>query len=549
MTLRYPAGSRSLHWSVTAGAILLALFAAAEYLSRQRVQHCLETLMTAGGASERSPEATSDVRNEPDSARAELRAARLLIADELDQTWRAELSPRERQENREQRGERLAAIQEIAARNLESQAASWQAAMILGAARYLNAARAGRAAGSAERSAWQAPLALAERLGPGKPEPTRFLAAAALSDWSRLGVAGREQAIEVLRRAFEDRETLELLLEAWMRRAPSEAVAVETVPDRVQTWVLLERFYSRNKDWERFASTRKRRVEALQRELRRRVIEAEERLAGGDKQGGRSLLLTVLNEAPPDKRHAATLERVMDLLPAGSVGDWRRRRLRAWLDWTRERCLLEGCPLSAPAIRRMAGAAALESAQEHAAAAMMAGDVDRAEALADRSTSTLLPEWGPYLLLTTQHFARTGDLSRARAALQRVHRNWHSTAFYRAAARSVAESSPRIEPTLSLQTPTQWSADEWRRKADVHRLEIEARPTCEGLRVEVSSSAGGSAVEVRWNGESVGWFAVEAVTRFNLDRPGGPVVDVLELHTLGGGRVVPGRVDLHRCAA
>lgn len=161
-------------WIVTAGAILVALLAAAEYLSRRRVQDRLEALMALGGTSERAPGATADVRNEPDSARAELRSARLLIADELDQTWRAALSESERREDREKSAERLAAIREIAARNLETQPGSWQAAMILGAARYLTSARTPRSAGDLGSSAWEAPLALAEHLGPGKPEPARF---------------------------------------------------------------------------------------------------------------------------------------------------------------------------------------------------------------------------------------------------------------------------------------------------------------------------------------------------------------------------------------
>lgn len=368
-----------------------------------------------------------------------------------------------------------------------------------------------------------------------------------LSDWPRLGAAGRERAIDTLRRAFHDPATLELLLEAWIRRAPSEAVALEALPDRVQTWVLLEGHYSAIKDWERFASVRGRRVGAQQRELEHRVQEAEQRLTGGDTVGGRSLLLSVLAEAYPDKRHAATLDRVMTLLPAGSIGDWRRRRLRAWLAWAQERCLLEDCPLSPAAIRRIAGSASLDSVHEHAAAAMMAGDADRALSLANRSSSTLLPEWGPYLLLSTRHFARTGELSRARAAFQRVHRSWHPTLAYRVATRALAVATLQAEPAAAPKPSSRWSTDDWRSEAYVHRLELETDTPCGGLRVELSSSGDGSAVEARWNGESFDWFSVESGSRRDLERQVRPGYHVLELLTIGGERLVPKRVVLHPC--
>ncbi len=538
---------RALAPTVVAVALLFSVLAVAEYRSWAGVQARLTKTIESAGTAARSPGAAADIWREPDPAGAELRAARLVLADELDRAWQTRPQGVDASQSQGVRAARLAEIEKTARRNLASRPSSWQAAMILGAARYLTSARGGRRGTESQAAGWQAPLELARELGPGRPEPTRFLAAAALSQWQRLGAAGRDRATELIRQALEDPVTLELLLEPWMRRAPSEAVALGAIPDRPQAWDRLEDLYARTEDWERFAATRPRREDAQRRELERRLAGANERLAGGDTRGGRSLLLAVLDDTAPGRRHVPILERAMELLPAGPVGEWRSRRLRAWLDWARERCLLDECALSASTVERIAGVAGLAELHDRAVVALMAGRIDRARRLATQGGSTLLPEWGPYLLLQADLHRRAGEIERARATLRRVHASWHGTLAYRNAVDALQEPAPTkgSESTLAAE----WSGEQWRRNGDTYRLELMSARTCDGLRVEASTTGRGSAVELRWDGESLDWFAVQPATRRRLELPVEPGAHVLELVTIAGERTVPDRVALRDCSA
>lgn len=501
--------SRSSGWSLAARlpalavALTLGLGALVEYASwkRQRAKH-LELLESAG-ITARAPDVARDVGREADRRRAALRAARGLLADELDRGWQTDLSAAELERAQRQGLEKLAAARAIATAALARRPASWQAAEVLGATRYLETLRRREPMTAERRDAWRQPLLAARRLGPGQAEPVRFLAAATLSEWSRLTPAERDDAVELLGRAFADPDTFDLLATSWLRLSPSRRLAFSVVPAQPRAWGTVKSFYAGRGDWGSFARAHERQRDALFDQLSERLARADDRLAGGDRRRARWYALEVLEEAPPSRRFAPLMARALEILPPGPLGEIGAGRMAEWLVWSRELCLLGDCPLEPSHLSRMAGLARPAQPAELAAAAEMGGDW-RAGELQARDRDILSARWGPYHLLRARRLAAAGDPDGHRRSLERVHPVWRRRAAFHETA---ALAPPRHRGSGRPGRPAArvWPAAEWRDGAGLPTLELYAAAACSGVEIDILGvPAHGWAIELRWDGDIVG---------------------------------------------
>ncbi|MFQ5351043.1 MAG: hypothetical protein ACE5EG_11420, partial [Thermoanaerobaculia bacterium] len=230
-------------------AVAAAVLSVADYSAWRANRGRLIALAAESGLSRRQPELETELARQTASARATARLAWALLALEVDRRWLSELPPDEREAESRRGPERLRLASELAAEVMARQPASWRAATVLGASRYLQAAR--RRQQDQPISAWRQPLMAAMRLAPGYPEPPIFLASAYLSRWSSLSPGERDELLPVLRRALENQRGLQLLLPPWVRLAPSLDRLLEPIPDRPAAWQELGKEFLRLGDLER----------------------------------------------------------------------------------------------------------------------------------------------------------------------------------------------------------------------------------------------------------------------------------------------------------
>ncbi len=528
-----------------AAALALAALAIADYRSWRGERDALLALLEEAGTASRQPEVAADVRREPASPRAAVRAARGLLADEIDLRFRTDLAPEERQRARAASPRRLESASRLAAAVLGDQPASWQGAMVLGGAAFLDLSRRRDPRLATESALWERPLGRARELAPGQPEPTRLLAAAYLNLWSRLDGERRRQVEPIVVRALAHPDGFPLLIEPWLRAAPSLADAFAAIPDRPLAWRQLEQIFARAGDWERFCQARDGGEASLARYLEALVAEAAARRRGGDLTGARQRLLSIAAAAPPSKRFAPHFAEVLERLPpgTGSAGD--ERAFRAWLDWALDRCLLFDCPFAAAQMRRLAERAAARESPVLALAALAAGDDRRAEVYGRRAPPLPTPEWSSFHLLRARRALERQRPAEARAALARVDPAAAAGPLFAAlarAARSEAVPTPAAEPPPAVRG---WGAEAWRQKGYSARLELEAPAADYRLDVEMrGAAADGGAVEVLWDGDLLGRRPVAPgeSLRFRVGAGGG--IHLLEVRRLEGRPGMPGRAIL-----
>ena len=326
---------------VTAAA--LAALSVAEYLAWRASHRRLTVLAADAGLTQALPQLEIELRRQTIPARAATLLAWQLLAYELDGRRLLELPAGERAAELHRGIDRLRLAHRLARSVLPRQPASWQAATVLGAARYFEAERAGSRENAL--AAWRDPLRAATQLAPGHPEPARLLASAYLSRWSSLTAAERSELRPVLARALEDVTSFELLIPTWVRLAPSMTEMMEPIPDRPAAWERLGREFLRQDDLERYCVARQRWLACLPEDLDQRIDRARARLAGGARGWAVDILRGVL-AAPARLAHAEAFSAAVQDLPAEIDDVPLRRDLARWLRWALALCQVGRCPLS-----------------------------------------------------------------------------------------------------------------------------------------------------------------------------------------------------------
>lgn len=522
--------------------LALAALSLAQMREQRDLQRSLADLARRSGVLAHDPGILESLAREPDPWRARLRLARAMLAsatdpdragtDGLDATLR-----------------RLEAARSLASRVSVERPASWEAAMVQGAATYVSWSlqRDRRLLTSPEE--WEAPLLRSLELAPGRPEPARFLSAAYVELWPALSRGKRDTARALLARSMGHRPTFEALIELWLRTAGSRAEAFSALPGEPWAWERIQQIAGRDADWPAYVEARRRWYATQEGRLRRDLAEAEARLEGGDEVRARELFLGVM-QVPPRHRFLPVVESALAQCPAGLAGG-ATPAVRAWLDWSLDLCSWRSCPMPEPMLRRLAGLAGEVEPPAAARAALAAGDLAEGELYERRAKSTFSEPWGPYLIARAAALTRRHELDGADRALDTVHPAWRSGSLYwqarLALARAAGDSIREAEALRRLEElkRSEWSYRDWTLQDPAPRLEIVPAAPAPGFTIEfLGVPDAGAGVEVRLNGEVIAMEGVRRGQVLTLRKPLDARPHLLEIEAVSGGHLVPGAVRL-----
>lgn len=508
--------------------------------------------------------AAPNLTREPDPERVGLMAARAALAAEFDPSLAAARPPVPPAEAARASAARLAEIAQRAGAVLAAKPAAWDAAMILGASRYLSWSQGRDPRLFTRYRDWEAPLEEALRLSPGRRESVRFLAAAYLEIWPVLSPGKRQEARRLLAEVFRDPHDMEPLLEPWMETAGSLQAAFALVPDDPEAWRRVEEVLARRGDFRGWSAARQRRDAALLAGLRRDLDRAAVLADRGDLAGSRALFLAAAGRTRPEGRYRDILETALTRCPPGPVDRDTGNRLLPHLLWAVDRCLYGECALSATALKRLSFFAREAEPPERAMAALFAGDLPRAESFERQGAGFWNETWALYLIAKARRLAEGGHVEEARETLSLVSRSWQDRPLYWLAASEVARAegdtgaAVQAEERLAALSRTAWPAIAWNWRRGVARLEIlTARPGRLALALD-QVPEGGGAVELRLDGTALGAFPFPPLavgSPAGTGTAGAPVIlspavpvgrglHLLEIENLLGGRVIPGELTL-----
>jgi hypothetical protein len=561
-----PAAPSSLRTAARLAAAAVALALALVPIARQRALAARQEQMTAwlAGSGVQPPR---EIEHEPDPGRVDLRAARASLAAELDPARRSDLPPAEEARQRAEGSARMAATARLAGSALAERPAAWEAAMVMGAATYLSWSQARDPRLFTAAPAWERPLETAVALAPGRNEAARLLAAAYLELWPVLSPAKRDRERRLLAGVFTDPAAFASLIGPWLVTAANREEAFAPVPQTPEAWAKLQQIYAQQADWQGFCEARERWDLALQASLTSRLAEAEERRASSEARG---MFLEVAIEARPGRRYLGLLGRALEDCPPGSVDRHSAELLEKHLVWTLERCRLARCPLSPRAMRRLAGFCRDLDPRIDAMAALVTGDLPRAEVLERTYATDWSEDWASYRLLKAKLLTERNDRGErgergehgrghapeSAAAFAGIPRSWQERPSYwqvRAAtarqAEDVAAEAAAAHELARLAT-REWPATAWHFHDGLPRLELLAAAGASGLDLMIDEAPlRGAAAEVRLDDSILGTFPVTAGTVLALPTPIAPGLHLLEIETVAGGAVLPGAVRLARTDA
>ena len=494
----------------------------------------------------------SALGREPDPERVRLRAARAVLAAELDPNRHQGIAPeRAARESAGRMAETAQAAREILARR----PASWEASMVLGAATYLGWAQGQDPRLFQEYRAWEAPLEAALRLAPVRREPARFLAAAYLEVWPALSPAKRETARGLLAEVFRDPEDLGRLIGPWLDTAADRREVFSVLPDEPAAWEKVSQAFIQRGDLDGFAAARERQEETLVARLHRDLLEADRLRGRGDLAEARSLYLSVATRARPEARYLGLLEQALERCPPGPVRGDTAERLEPHIERALERCQLTGCDLKPGALKRLARLVHDLAPPQAAIAALYSDDLPRAT-LYERRTEGLGTEpWAGYLIAKARLLAARERTDEAKEALALVHPAWRNRALFWQASSEVAVAAGDLGETaqarerLASLSRRSWPATAWTWRGGVARLEMVLTEPAQGLAVTLDEvPEKGSVVELRLDGAALAGFPVRpaagALPALRAMTPLRRGIHILEVATRDGGRVLPGNVEL-----
>ena len=484
------------------------------------------------------------VLQETEPVRARVVAARELIAGVVRSL------PPESADQRELLVTAVERARELALAALAERPADADAAALLGASTYLARTLGRDRRLFTESEQWERPLERAIELAPGSNRASEFLAMAYLDVWGSLSERKRGIAIELLRDGFEEPETFRRLIPAWLRLAPDLDTALSVVPEDPFAWTDLSRVLAQQQRLGDLVVVERMRRQKLIEDVERRLAEADRRLAAGQPREARLLHLGVLKEAEVDGLFAPSVGRVLASLPPGPVDAETAARLRRWLDWTLELCLLEPCPFTPEVIRRLDVLSANESEARRAAAALAADDLvagERLLRLQGPATNTRGADWGPYRLLAARRYRERGDLDAAGRALDALPSEWRQLPIATREASRLAAARGRASVALAAvvtSRPQRWEGWQWRRDERHSRLLLEALSPGR-LRFEIIPERGPSAVlAVAIDGGPPTLFEAEPGRGIESEVVLAPGVHLLEVARVAGGDVRPGDVTI-----
>lgn len=546
-----PATSRAVATRRASTTLRVALFAAAAGMAvtawwswRQIGGERRELLALLAGA-DLEPVASileEPLQREDETPRMRLLVARSLLATELDPELRQATLLRDPGEDLAARLRRLELARELAADAFAERPSAWRAPAVLGAATFLERSLTRDRRLLTEAADWQDPLLHARELAPAAPEPSTFLVLAYLETWPYLSPEKRQLARELLQQSFADRRSFGLLLDHWLRVAESREEALAAIPDEPFAWEHLRRLAAAQRDWASYSEAQRRWEEAMERSLHLRLQEAQARRSGGEIRQARDLYLGAAVGAPPSRRFLPVLRRALQEAPPGLPASGVSQRLQPWLEWALEQCLYVSCPLPPAELHRLVGLVREQPAHQEAAALVAAGDLPRGELVERRQGRPWTEEWGPYHLLRARHLADQGRHREARQALATLHRRWRDSPPHR-----------RLEAALDqgLGEPANARAsgdgpippERWEWESGGVRLGIDLGRRVEGFELPLARvSDEGSVVELLVDGAASEPAAVYPGDAVRWRRPIAAGPHLLELRTVAGARVAPGRL-------
>lgn len=522
--------------------LALAALALAGLRGHRDTQRQLAEAAQRSGVLAHDPGLLESLSREPDPWRARLRLARALLASATDPARIGE-------DGLDATLRRLEEARALAERVAVERPASWEAAMVQGAATYVgwSLRRDRRLITNPEE--WEDPLLRSLELAPGRPEPARFLAAAYVELWPALSSGKREAARVLLARSLRHRPTFEALVELWLRTAGSRAEAFAALPGEPWAWERMQQIAARDADWPAYVEARRRWYAAQEERLRTDLVEAGARLEGGDEVRARELFLGVM-QVPPRRRFLCSVETALAQCPPGPAGS-STPAVRAWLDWSLDLCSWRSCPLPEPMLRRLAGLAGDVEPPAAARAALAAGDLAEGELHERRAESTLSESWGPYLIARAAVLTRRLELDGADRSLDAVHPAWRGGSLYwqarLALARAAGDNVREAEALRRLEElkRSEWSARDWMLRDPGPRLEIVPAGPTPGFTLEILGAPDvGAVVEVRLDGEVIAMEGVRRGQILTLRKPLDPRPHLLEIEAVSGGHITPGAVRL-----
>lgn len=478
---------------------------------------------------------------------AGLRLGRALLAQELDRRWQQSLSPEERRAQEALGLERLDAAGLLAAEALARQPGSWDACLVLGGSNFLTFSRLDDPRLRLRRELSEGLLLRARQLAPGRPESARLLAAFYLGNWSRLGPAERVQAMAIIAVALEDPTSFGLLVEHWLRVAPSLDVALSMIPDEPSYWRRLQQLFAARGDLERYRDATERLVGTVDRWAPELTARAERQIARGGSREGRRLLLGVLSELRPSVDQSGLFTAALGALPPGPLGDRDVQRLRSWLDWTLQLCLYSACPLDSDTVERLVSLVPDLAAADRAAAALAAGDLAGGERIERDVAPTADGSWDTYWLLKAEALASRGRGTDAALALGRLSPVLRPSlpvlkaAVAVAAAQGEATRLKEARAALAAWAASPWTASAWDRSDWTLRLALHAEGTGR-LATSFRTPPEGAVVEALLDGESLGFYSLRSGEGWETPDPVPAGSHLMTFRLLTSRNVVAGAV-------
>lgn len=489
---------------------------------------------------------------EPDPERVRLRAARAVLAAELDAARHQGLPP-ERAARESAR--RMAEAARVGREVLARRPSCWEAALVQGAATYVGWAQVKDPRLFTAYREWEAPLETALRLAPAKREPVRFLAAAYLEVWPALSPRKRKIARGLLAEVMSNPEDLSRLLDPWLDTAANRQEAFSVLPDDPLAWERVAAAYVRRGDLQSFAAARERQEAALLGSLRGDLLKADRLRGEGRIDEARVLYLSVAVRTRPEARYLEIFERALERCPPGPVDRQTAEKLEPHFARALDRCLVAGCEIAPAALKRLSRFVRDPSPSQLALASLFAGDLPGAELYERRSDGIGTERWAPYLVAKARVLAARGRTDEAREALSLVHLNWQRRPLYWRARAEVAQASGdakvagEARARLGAAARRAWPATDWVWNKGTTRLEMVLGEPANGVTVALDSvSNSGALLELRLDGAALGAFPVRplagAVPALRVAVPIGRGLHVLELESLDG-QFFPGSTALY----
>lgn len=535
---------------VTALACLaLAVLAVGSWLRSRELRRAILLEVEELSPVPLAPDVVQRIRREDDPARAQIRAVRVLVAQQLDPSWLAELSVEERRVAMRESVAVLGRARQLA---LEVQAArpgSWEAPLLVGAAAFLEILRDDRIHMATRSEEWEAPLLSAYGFAAGRSEAARYLAFAYVETWLSMSQAQKVEALPVLQVAFGNPATFSQLIDPWLRVVHERDLALSAIPDGSNQWRMMMERFTAQKDWRNLAFARRRYRESSLVERTASFEHATRRWQGGEYRDGRVEFAGVLAGLQPGGEWLPLLQMTLDSQPEASSSSSFGATLKGWLLWSLDLCYVGHCPIEGPAMRRLIGFSDSLEPPREAWAWISAGELGIAEQVEKNGRGAFKDGWSPYLIMKAAGMMDRGELVGARDALVRVDDALKGEVPYLVNRLRLAELEDdtrlagNVQEQLAMLAARSGSADRWRRlESGAWQTDLLSARTSTGIRIQsVGTLASGAVVDVRVNGEPPTSVIVGASATLEVDLEAG--AHRLTVDSVVGG-FVPGRVEL-----